>query len=458
MGFFDKIKQGLPKTKTKMDAQLPGIFAAYEPGDEEFFEDLEETLILADPGVETTTQAIAPLRTAIELKQLRTGAEVKKEFVQILTRILKEQDTMLLLTTQPSVVLVVGVNGVGKTTTKEFCYAVLSAFGKTLKTEGNQNNDIGVPNTLFRLTDDTEYAVVEMGMDHAGEIERLTRCARPSAGISTMIGVSHLENLGTRENILKAKMEICTGLPDGAPLALNADNDLLPTASIPSRLRPVWFGIDAANADVRAVDVVTGANGTTFKIVDTQYGTFDAAIPTAGIHTVYDALAAYAAATRLGLDAARCAAALATYRTTGMRQHIVEKGGITFIEDCYNASPDSMKAALSVLKALPNARKIALLGDMLELGGASEEGHRHTGEWAADAGVDALFAYGPRSAAMAEVAKARGVAAVHCQTAEEVLQYVRQFVRPGDAVLVKASHSMGLEQLLQDFYKELPQV
>ena len=142
------------------------------------------------------------------------------------------------------------------------------------------------PNTLFRLTDDTEYAVVEMGMDHAGEIERLTRCARPSVGIITMIGVSHLENLGTRENILKAKMEICTGLPDGAPLALNADNDLLPTASIPSRLRPVWFGIDAANADVRAVDVVTGANGTTFKIIDTQYGTFDAAIPTAGIHKI----------------------------------------------------------------------------------------------------------------------------------------------------------------------------
>ena len=205
------------------------------------------------------------------------------------------------------------------------------------------------------------------------------------------------------------------------------------------------------------MDVVTGANGTTFKIVDTQYGTFDAAIPTAGIHTVYDALAAYAAATRLGLDAARCAAALATYRTTGMRQHIVEKGGITFIEDCYNASPDSMRAALSVLKALPNTRKIALLGDMLELGDASEDGHRHTGEWAADAGVDQLIAYGPRSAAMADAAKAHGVVTVHCKNAEEVLQYLRQFVRPGDAVLAKASHAMGLEQLLQDFYKELPQ-
>lgn len=352
----------------------------------------------------------------------------------------------------------IGVTGsVGKTTTKEFCYAVLSAFGNTLKTEGNQNNDIGVPNTLFRLDNDTEYAVVEMGMDHTGEIERLTRCTRPSAGIITMIGVSHLENLGTRENILKAKMEICVGLPDSAPLALNADNDLLPTAQVPARLQAVWFGIDAENVDVRATDITTGTDGTTFKIVDKAYGTFNSFIPTAGVHTVYDALAAYAAATRLGLDAARCAAALATYQTTGMRQHIVEKGGVTFVEDCYNASPDSMKAALSVLKALPNARKIALLGDMLELGDASEDGHRHTGEWAADAGVEAVIAYGPRSEAMAQAARERGVTTVHCQTAEEVLQYLRQFVRPGDAVLAKASHAMGLEQLLQDFYKELPQ-
>ena len=352
----------------------------------------------------------------------------------------------------------IGVTGsVGKTTTKEFCYAVLSAFGKTLKTEGNQNNDIGVPNTLFRLDNDTRYAVVEMGMDHLGEIERLTRCARPSAGIITMIGVSHLENLGTRENILKAKMEICAGLPDGAPLALNADNDLLPTASVPARLRPVWFGIESETADVRAADVHTGTEGTTFTLVDKAYGSFAVSIPTAGLHTVYDALAAYAAATRLGLDPARCAAALSRYQTTGMRQHIVEKGGITFIEDCYNASPDSMKAALSVLKALPNARKIALLGDMLELGGASESGHRETGEWAADAGVSLLIAYGPHSAAMAEAAKNRGIATVHCQTAAEVLQYLQQSVRPGDAVLAKASHAMKLDEILADFYAALPQ-
>lgn len=352
---------------------------------------------------------------------------------------------------------IVGVTGsVGKTTTKEFCYAVLSAFGNTMKTEGNQNNDIGVPNTLFRLENTTEYAVVEMGMDHAGEIERLTRCARPSAGIITMIGVSHLENLGTRENILKAKMEICAGLPDGAPLVLNADNDLLPTAQIPTRLRPVWFGIEKA-ADVRAQNVQTEAQGTTFTIVDRTHGSFQAQIPTVGLHTVYDALAAYTAATRLGLDPAACAQALSRYQTTGMRQNIVEKGGVTVIEDCYNASPDSMKAAISVLKELPNTRKIALLGDMLELGEASEEGHRQTGVWVAQAGIDVLIAYGPRSAAMAQAAQEQGVTTVHCQNAQEVLQCLQQFVQPGDALLAKASHAMKLEDLLQDYYAGLPQ-
>ena len=351
----------------------------------------------------------------------------------------------------------IGVTGsVGKTTTKEFCYAVLSAFGKTLKTEGNQNNEIGLPNTLFRLEPDTEYAVVEMGMSNLGEIERLARCARPNAGIITMVGVSHLESLGTRENILKAKMEICAGLPDGAPLALNADNDLLPTAKIPPRLRPVWFGIDAENADVRAVDIAPAGTGTSFTLVDKEFGKFEVTIPTAGRHTVYDALAAYAAATRLGLDAARAAAALADYRTTGMRQNIVEKQGVTVIEDCYNASPDSMKAALSVLHDLPvQGRRIALLGDMLELGDATETGHRQTGEWAAGAGVDLLIAYGPLSAAMAEAAKEKEVSVIHCQTAQEVVQCLQQNVHPGDALLAKASHAMGLEDVLQKFYAEM---
>ena len=346
----------------------------------------------------------------------------------------------------------IGVTGsVGKTTTKEFCYAVLSAFGNTLKTEGNQNNEIGLPNTLFRLEDATEYAVVEMGMSALGEIDRLARAARPSAGIITRIGVSHLENLGSRENILKAKLELCHGLPDGAPLILNADDDLLPAAKLPGRLHPVWFGIDS-DADVRAADIAPAEGGTRFTLRDREYGEYPVFIPTVGRHTVSDALAAYTAATRLGLDPARAAAALANYQTTGMRQRIVQKDGVTIVEDCYNASPDSMKAALEVLRELPAQRHIALLGDMLELGGVSEQAHRQVGEWAAEAGVDLLIAYGPQSKAMARAAAAKGVTTLHCITADDVVGYVRQNVHAGDALLAKASHAMRLEDILARIY------
>ena len=353
---------------------------------------------------------------------------------------------------------VVGVTGsVGKTTTKQMTYAALTGFGETIKTEGNQNNELGMPRTLMRLESSTEYAVIEMGMSHAGEIDRLARAARPDVGIITCIGVSHIGNLGSQENICKAKLEICAGLPEGAPLVLNYDDTFLRKAKLPEHVRPVWFSLTDENADVCALSIRQEEDGMSFVLEDQEEGTFVVKIPAMGKHNVANALAAYCAATRLGCDPRGVIKGLSNFEQTGRRQKVVHSKGVTVIEDCYNANPDSMKAALSVLKALPNARKIALLGDMLELGGASEEGHRHTGEWAADAGVDALIAYGPRSATMAEAAKARGVAAVHCQTAEEVLQYVRQFVRPGDAVLVKASHSMGLEQLLQEYYKELPQ-
>lgn len=355
--------------------------------------------------------------------------------------------------------LMIGVTGsVGKTTTKEFCYAVLSAFGNTLKTEGNQNNEIGLPNTLFRLEDATEYAVVEMGMSALGEIARLARTARPAAGIITMIGVSHLENLGSRENILKAKLEICQGLPDGAPLVLNADDDLLPGAPLPERLRPVWFGIEAKTADVRAVDIRDAGDGTAFTLQDAEYGHFEVTIPAVGLHTVRDALAAYTAATRLGLDPARAAAALANYRTTGMRQHVVEHGGVTFIEDCYNASPDSMRAALDILTRRtpgPGGRRIAVLGDMLELGQASEQAHRQTGE-AAAAAADLVIAVGPLSAALAEAARSRGTKTLYCQSIGEVVEYLRLNLCCGDVVLAKASHAMQFEQMLNDLYAVLP--
>lgn len=357
--------------------------------------------------------------------------------------------------------LMVGVTGsVGKTTTKDFCYAVLSAFGNTLKTVKNHNNDIGMSKTLFELEPTHEYAVIEMGMSGLGEIERLARAARPAAGIITMIGVSHLENLGSRANILKAKLEICTGLPDGAPLVLNADDHLLPAASLPGRLRPVWFSAAAANtaADVRAVNIERSGDGTTFTLLDKEYGRLPTVtVPTLGVHTVRDALSAYAAATRLGLDPVRAAAALANYQVSGMRQNIVEHGGITFIEDCYNASPDSMRAALNVLRDTKGKRRVALLGDMLELGSIEEQAHRQVGEWAADAGADLLIACGPRSKWMAEAAEEKGLATLHCQTAQDVVNYLMENLRPGDVLLAKASHGVGLEAVLPQYYATLPQ-
>lgn len=354
----------------------------------------------------------------------------------------------------------IGVTGsVGKTTTKEFCYAILSAFGTAIKTEGNQNNEIGVPNTLFRLTDATEYAVVEMGMSALGEIERLSRAARPSAGLITCIGVSHLESLGSRENILKAKLEICTGLPDGAPLALNADDEYLQLARregmLPGRLRPVWYGIETENADVRAVDVKALPDGMAFTLEDREHGSFAVTIPALGRHSVYDALAAYAAATRMGLDAARCAAALADYQTTGMRQKVVENGGRIFIEDCYNASPDSMRASLTMFRQYPcKGRRFALLGDMLELGSIEEEAHRQVGRWASESGLAHLVTLGNASRFTAEEAEKAGLAVTRCQTHEQAAQTLAGLMAPGDALLAKASRGMQLEKVLHALYAD----
>ena len=198
--------------------------------------------------------------------------------------------------------------------------------------------------------------------------------------------------------------------------------------------------------------------GTDFTIRDSEYGEFSVHIPTVGRHTVYDALAAYAAATRLGLDPARASAALARYQTTGMRQNLVTRGGVTFLEDCYNASPDSMRAALDVLARRtpgPGGRRIALLGDMLELGAASEQAHRETGALAAGV-ADLVVATGPRSAALADAARAAGATVLYCQNPQEVVEYLRSNLRPGDVLLAKASHAMQFEEILQQLYDALP--
>ena len=349
----------------------------------------------------------------------------------------------------------VGVTGsVGKTTTKQMTYAALSGFGETIKTEGNQNNELGMPRTLMRLESSTEYAVIEMGMSHAGEIDRLARAARPDVGIITCIGVSHIGNLGSQENICKAKLEICAGLPEGAPLVLNGDDPFLRKAVLPDHVRPVWFSLGDENADVCALSIQQDEKGMSFVLEDHEEGTFLVKIPAMGRHNVANALAAYCAATRLGLNARRVIAGLADFEQTGMRQKVVHARGVDVIEDCYNANPDSMKAALAMFREYPCKRRFALLGDMLELGDISRAAHEEVGRQAVENKVDYLVTYGEQAKRIAVVAAAKGLPTLHADTYAQAAETLLNKMQPGDALLVKASRGMALEKVLEIFYKE----
>ena len=349
----------------------------------------------------------------------------------------------------------VGVTGsVGKTTTKQMTYAALCGFGETIKTEGNQNNELGMPRTLMRLESSTEYAVIEMGMSHAGEIDRLARAARPDVGIITCIGVSHIGNLGSQENICKAKLEICNGLPEGASLVLNYDDPFLRKAVLPAHVRPVWFSLSDENADVCALSIRQETDGMSFVLEDQEHGTFVVNIPAMGRHNVANALAAYCAATRLGCDAKMVIRGLSNFEQTGRRQKVVDSEGVTVIEDCYNANPDSMKAALAMFKDFPCKRRFALLGDMLELGNLSREAHEELGRLAAESGLYCLITYGEQAKRTAVVAAAKGVETLHADSYREAADALLDRVQPGDAVLVKASHGMALEKVLDIFYEE----
>ena len=351
---------------------------------------------------------------------------------------------------------IIGVTGsVGKTTTKEMTGAILSAFGSAIKTEGNQNNEIGCPSTLLNIDGTTELAVVEMGMNNLGDIHKLTMAARPDVAIITAIGVSHLENLKTKENILKAKLEIVDGLPEDGILVINGDDDLLMSAKNSVDREVVTFAIRNSECDVVATNIMTRRMTTEFTIDDRHNGRFRAIIPAIGEHNILDAIAGYTAATRAGLDPAKSAEALNNYRPTGMRQKLVEFQDITVFEDCYNASPDSMVASLSMLASLQvSGIKVAVLGDMLELGSISEESHKQIGIFAAKCGIDVLLCYGPEMRACAKAATAAGVACVaHFEDKKELAEYLSKTVHAGDAVIFKASRGMALEDAIEHFYK-----
>ncbi len=350
---------------------------------------------------------------------------------------------------------VVGITGsVGKTTTKEMTHTVISSKFKTLKNEGNLNNEIGVPMTLFRLDSSYEAAVIEMGMSGLGEISRMTAAVRPSIAIISNIGVSHIEKLGSRENILKAKLEIRESMKPNAPLIFNGDDDMLVTVEDPSR-PVIYFGIDGKCCNTRASDIETRPDGISFT-VSFGGGSARVDLPVSGRHHVYNALAAISAGIVLGINAEKAAKAISGYVPSGMRQNVKEKAGIKVIEDCYNSSPASQKAALEVLRDIEANRRIAVLGDMKELGPVSEEAHRNAGRMAAQNKVDILFTFGESSKLTAEEGENAGIPVCESFTdKDELSAAVIKAVNKGDAVLFKASRAMKLEEVINALYAAL---
>lgn len=340
---------------------------------------------------------------------------------------------------------------VGKTTTKEFTHLVVNSKYKAIKTLGNLNNEIGLPQMLFMLDSSTEAAVIEMGMNHFGEIHRLSTATQPTVGIITNIGVSHIENLGSREGILEAKLEILDGLKKGAPLLLNGDNDLLST--VKNNDYKIYFYAVDNDADFKAVDIKENPNTTSFTV---QYFGKERSItiPAIGKHNVYNALAAFAVGILLDIDAETAADALKTYEPSGMRQKVVEINGITSIEDCYNASPDSMKAGITTLAGIQACKKIAVLSDMLELGEYSEQAHYDVGTMAAENKIDYLLCVGSDAKYIVDGARDNGLLNAYLFDSKQSLtDKLFEIAEKGDAVLFKASRGMKLEEVISEIYK-----
>jgi len=347
--------------------------------------------------------------------------------------------------------LVVGITGsVGKTTTKEMTAAVLGVKHRVLKTEGNMNTEIGVPLTVFRLTDDHDVAVFEMAMRARGEIAWLAGIARPRIGVITNIGETHLERLGSRENIALAKAELLEALPEDGCAVLNGDNEWVRWVRDKARCRSVYYGM-TPSCEVTAEDVRSGPDGTRFRL-KTPSGTADCFITIPGEHHVYNALAAATVGLNSGLDPSEVSEGLGRFRTGRMRSEVLEADGVTIINDAYNASPVSTKAALQVLKTLARGRAIAVLGNMLELGEYAVQGHREVGLEAARLKLDLLVTVGDLAENIADAAISAGMNAgsvIACGTKEEAVKLLRERVRPGDTVLVKGSRGMKMERIIE---------
>lgn len=352
-------------------------------------------------------------------------------------------------------VKVVGVTGsVGKSTTKEMIVGILSQKYRTGKTPVNHNNDIGMPMAILALPEDTEVAVLEMGMNHFGEMAYLTSIAAPDIAVITNIGTMHIEHLGSREGILHAKLEILQGLRPGGHLIYNGDEPLLWNLRGSGSTAPHYFGLENPACDVKG-SVRQEAEGCTELAVTAGEESFQVCLPVEGRHFVSDALAAVAGARLLEVPVEGIRQGLAGFRSMEGRQEIYEAGGYTIIRDCYNAGPESMAASLTVL-GKKNGRRIAVLGDMLELGVCTQAEHYRVGRIAAGK-CDLLLALGKNAGRVVNGAITGGmrpVDAMAFDSAPELVRVLRAKARPGDIILFKGSRGMKMEQVLDQFLEK----
>ena len=353
----------------------------------------------------------------------------------------------------------VAVTGsVGKTTAKDMLAAVLGVKYKVLKTEGNFNNNIGLPLTLLRLDSSHQVGVVEMGMDKFGEIDFLGGIVKPEVGVITNIGDAHIERLGSRENIFKAKCELLPHIKEDGLLVLNGDDPMLSTLRGNTPVQTVFCG-QGEGLEYRAQ--ILGGDGVSHIQcrLTTPKMDREVRIPALGEHMVYPTLIAAAVAERFGLTPDEIEQGIRQFVPTRMRMNILRRGnGIIILDDTYNANPQSMRAAISVLADSQSSYKIAVLGDMLELGPFSPALHAEVGEYLGQAGIQCLVAVGEQSAAMAQGARDVGVPQVlYCQDKGEAMERLPMLLRGDCTILVKASRGMKMEDITAFLVKQTPE-
>lgn len=343
---------------------------------------------------------------------------------------------------------VIAITGsVGKTSTKDIVAEVVSKKYKVLKTQGNLNNHIGLPLTILNLKNH-EAMVVELGMSHLGEIRTLTKIAKPTIAIITNVGTAHIGNLGSRENILKAKMEIIEGLQDNGTLIINNDNDLLHKWNLENnqKINIITYGIQN-KSNVMAYNIQQNEQGSTFntKVEEQEY---TVKVKIGGEHFVYNSLCAITVGLKLGINMEKILAGISDFKLTEKRMEMFTNSkGILVINDCYNANYDSMKAAIEYLTKLPNKRKIAILGDMLELGEYSKQLHEKVGEEINKNKIDTLITVGKEAKYINQIAQKTVKEIYHFEKNEQAIQLLQTYLQKGDAVLVKASNGMNFTEI-----------